>query len=455
MGKLVYRKWLATARSQASRTAIFQVDGRLLTFLDLMEGVEQRLEQFKDTAYWRHRAIAFQFENSAEWLITFLTCQALEAIALPLDPDIPRDGITRILKTLRPAALWDKESIEPLNHSIKRAPACLIKLTSGSSGLPKPLFFEDRHILADGKQIADTMNIGKGDTNLALIPFGHSYGLGNLIMPLIQLGVPMAICRDPFPYTIAHTIKQTGATIVPTVPAILKALAHSEISPQELKGVRLWISAGSPLSPNDAQNFHTKFRNHIHNFYGSSETGGIAFDRTGHDTLSGRAVGTPLKDVRVSLSQSNRLRICSRSVFIRGNRLKAGNFGSHLLTDEVDLLKDNSIVIHGRRGRVVKIGGKRVNLQEIERHLINLEGVDEARVVDYVNQAGTTRLAVAIAPIQNSSLAKEALKAHLPKWKIPDRWLTIESFPVNKRGKIHYSEIESHLQNRITRRGKS
>ena len=59
------------------------------------------------------------------------------------------------------------------------------------------------------------------------------------------------------------------------------------------------ISAGAPLSAEVAQQFYRRYGIKIHNFYGSSETGGICYDRTGNATLSGRSVGKPLSGVMV------------------------------------------------------------------------------------------------------------------------------------------------------------
>ena len=50
------------------------------------------------------------------------------------------------------------------------------------------------------------------------------------------------------------------------------------------------ISAGAVLPPAVAQAFFERFGVKIHNFYGSSETGGICYDRTGSASLSGRSV---------------------------------------------------------------------------------------------------------------------------------------------------------------------
>ena len=46
------------------------------------------------------------------------------------------------------------------------------------------------------------MGIRSGDLNYALIPLGHSYGLGNLALPLIARGVPLVCGSAPLPHAI-------------------------------------------------------------------------------------------------------------------------------------------------------------------------------------------------------------------------------------------------------------
>jgi acyl-coenzyme A synthetase/AMP-(fatty) acid ligase len=341
--------------------------------------------------------------------------------------------------------LWSRAGIQPLQAPTRRAPACLIKLTSGSTGLPRPLFFDDAQMLADGRQVTATMGIRSADTNLALIPFGHSYGLGNLVMPLIQLGTPVAVCREPFPHSIAKVIAASGATVVPAVPAILNALARAGIDPRAVRGVRLWISAGSPLAAEDARQFNAVFGARIHNFYGSSETGGIAYDRCGEETLSGRSVGTPLSGVTAHVSSSGRLRVSSGAVYTRGNPRREGGTGAHMLADLASVLDDGSIVLHGRRTRLVKIAGKRVSLTEIERQLLRVEGLRGARVVE-VATGGRTRLAAAVWPVLPKEGLKNALRAHYPPWKIPDKWLILPAFPMTGRGKVNFKELDARLR---------
>ena len=54
------------------------------------------------------------------------------------------------------------------------------------------------------------------------------------------------------------------------------------------------ITAGAPLSRALVDTFHGRFGVKIHSFYGTSETGGIAFDDVDDDRRTDGIVGTAL-----------------------------------------------------------------------------------------------------------------------------------------------------------------
>ena len=150
---------------------------------------------------------------------------------------------------------------------------------------------------ADGRQICTSMGIGPDDANLAAIPLGYSYGLGSLVIPLITQGTRVVCISSALPHAIAADASRFGPTVFPAVPPLLRALVESDVPRRPFASVRVVISAGSPLAPDVARSFADKFGVRVHGFYGSSETGGIAFDATGEATLEGRSVGTPLGGV--------------------------------------------------------------------------------------------------------------------------------------------------------------
>ena len=446
MGKELQHAWEKTVSSGAGRTAVQgSPQGSGCTFGELDERAKTALAG-AGLGSFRNRVVAFQLQNSPDWLARFLACQFAGAIAMPVDPDVPAAGLQRICEQSGAAALWTREGLQPLEGGKRRAPACLVKLTSGSTGLPRPLFFEDRQMLADGRNIISTMGIRAEDINLASIPFGHSYGLGNLVMPLILQGTAVAIAPDPFPFALAERALETGATVFPAVPALLNALVRAEVPSEALSSLRLCISAGSPLSGPEARAFHEKFGRKLHNFYGSSETGGIAYDRSGEETLAGRSVGTPLDHVETGVSASGRLMVTSKAVFHRHNRLAQGGRGRWLLPDLAVRHPDGRISLLGRRSRMVKIAGKRLNPAEVEQALLETADVSGAFVAEVRENGGRLRLAAVVATGREVRELAAALRERLPSWKIPTRWIRVEALPLTARGKPDYRTLAAWVQ---------
>jgi long-chain acyl-CoA synthetase len=117
-----------------------------------------------------------------EWLTVFLGLMRCDAVVVPLDAGEPLAARQTTAAAIGATFLWRNGKLDTLaaRKPVKRDGRRLVKLTSGSTGTPRPLFFTDSQMLADGRQICAAMQIRPDDLNLGLIPWGHSYGLGNL-----------------------------------------------------------------------------------------------------------------------------------------------------------------------------------------------------------------------------------------------------------------------------------
>jgi len=385
----------------------------------------------------RGRKIILAEPNGADWLRLFIGILSAGGIPVPVDPGEPPDAREAIARKIGAAWVWTGDCLRPIRSSVRarRKDICLIKVTSGSMGSPKAFPFTHAQMAADGRQVCKTMGIRESDVNLAVIPFGHSYGLGNLVVPLLVQGTAIVCGSGPFPHAIASDCRQWRPTVLPAVPVLLRALAGSGISAKSLGSLRLVISAGSPLSAKDAQAFAERFGRRVHGFYGSSETGGICYDRTGEATLTGRSVGTPLKGVRIVSSRGRRFTVKSPAVMGRG---------SHCPRDLGRRSSDGEWVLLGRLDRTVKIGAKRLDLSEVEAALKALPSVRDAVVVS--NPKRGEGLAAAVVSDERPSAIRSALVGRIATWKIPDRILSLVEFPITMRGKPDTRRIEALLQ---------
>lgn len=387
-------------------------------------------------------AVAFVCPNGVEWWSRFLATQALGAAALPLDATLPESAWRDTAARAGAWWLWTDDGLTRVGKHRRRAPGvCCIKTTSGTTGEMKTVRCRPSHLIADGIQIIRTMKIRPRDRNLALIPFGHSYGLGNLVMPLILQGTPLVTASSFVPHQIAEWITRFRVTVFPSVPAVFRVLAEIP-SIKELSPLRLAISAGAPLSPEIARAVHAKFGIRIHNFYGSSETGGICYDRTGFAVLKGGGVGRPMEGVRVRCSRGGRIEVRSQAV-VPGST--GSRMGRYVLPDLGQWNARRELRLIGRRGTVANIGGRKVHPSEIEVALRSIAGVSDAWATVMGPSGGRDHLVAVVETVRPSADVERELAELLPVWKLPRRCVTTPCLPRTERGKTDRIRLQALL----------
>ncbi|MDB6168047.1 MAG: hypothetical protein JWM88_911 [Verrucomicrobia bacterium] len=435
MARTLHALWRRTVEADPGAVALIDAStDRTWTRGELAEiGREWAAAHAKAVA---GRRVIFAEANGPEWLRVFLGLLAADATAVALDPSEPCAAQRMLAAEADAAFLWSEGKLEAMQarRGSSRGGACLLKITSGSTGTPRALPFTDAQMAADSRQVCRTMGIRPADLNLGCIPFGHSYGLGNLVLPLLLQGTAVVSGASVLPQALAGAIQRWRPTVFPAVPALLRGLAEAEIDPRQLKSLRTVISAGAPLAPEIAQGFRRKFGLGIHNFYGSSETGGIAYDRSGKAALTGRSVGRPIEGVTLAFGPGGRFTVRSAAV---------GGKGRFRPADRGVLNPNGELVLLGRTGRMLKIAGRRLDPAEIECALRSLPGVQDALIAPHPDRADS--LAAAVATTLSVTELRERLRVRLAPWKVPRKFVTMESFPVSPRGKVDARKIREML----------
>jgi long-chain acyl-CoA synthetase len=428
---VLWKRWLTVSRRHPRRVVVIDANREEIWTADAFT---QRALELAATLKDRRpgERIAFSLPNGPTWLAFFLALQNRGLTAVPLDGALPAQAALDLARQLRVHALYSHgdlkiSGVEPAPRSPR---LCCLKVTSGTAATPKTVPCRAEHLLADGKNVISTMGLRAADRHLAAIPLGHSYGLGNLVMPLILQGVTLVTAHDYVPRQLAEWTTGHRVTVLPLVPALFRVLAALPPGP-ELKPARLAISAGAVLSPETARAFFARHKIKIHNFYGSSETGGICYDRTGAASLAGRSVGQPMHGVTVTLADG-RVTVAGPAVATRTGRWRLADAGEWNARGELVLL--------GRTGRDANIGGKKVHPLEIERALRALAGVSDAAVWR-VGASGRELLAAAVETERRRPELERELAARLPAWKLPKHFLVLPEFPRTARGKIDHAKL--------------
>ncbi|HKP93662.1 MAG TPA: class I adenylate-forming enzyme family protein [Chthoniobacterales bacterium] len=423
--------WEKTLQRRGNDPAILGTDGAVLrTFCQIDDRARELEPQIAGPVY------PIDIGNHPDWPSLFLASLRGGVVALPLESTITpqqREAALSICSATSPA--WG----DP--------PPVLLKLTSGTTAAPRAIRFRSAQLLADCRQICDTMGIGPDDINFGVIPLSHSYGFSNLVTPLLVRGVALVLSRDRMPRAVLEGLVTSGATVFPGMPVFYQAFCEME-NPPAFSRLRLCISAGAPLPLEIARKFRDKFGLAIHSFYGSSECGGICYDRTARLDDPG-FVGAPMTGTQVELlepqAEASRIRIQTAAAgdgyFPEPDEEKLG--GGFFTPDDLLRPSGEGFRIVGRVSDVINVAGKKVNPAEVEAELLRCPGVRAAVVFGRESVRRNEEVAACVAA--NETLREAELldfcRRRLSGWQVPKRIFFVNEIPVNERGKVNRREL--------------
>ena len=404
--------------------------------------------------------IALAAPNGASFLAGFLALRRLALPVLLLDWRTPDSEKHRIAEHLGAAALlccespWTSDAgdfrrtpLKSENPTVLAPDLAVIKLTSGSTGMPRGILTPTAALIADDAQLADAMDIRDDERILAAVPMSHSYGLSSVVMPALIRESVLIVPEAGKPLSPLQLARLHKATFFPTVPAYLQSLLKMAQPPPLPSSIRLVVTAGAPLRPETARRFREVYGRSVHVFYGASEAGGITFDRDGTAGERG-TLGTPIHGVRIQLEEVEGQGKDRGSVTITSPAASRGYLPEdrevlhqgRFRTRDLGALVDGELVLHGRLDQMIKIKGKKVDPQEIDEILRRLDGVDDAVTLGVVPEGRTepiVRSWVACVPGRLSyAEVHRWCRDHLAEHKVPRGILLVDEIPRTARGKL-------------------
>jgi acyl-coenzyme A synthetase/AMP-(fatty) acid ligase len=295
--------------------------------------------------------------------------------------------------------------------------------TSGSTGASVACPKTAGQLLGEAAMLARTFDVGPGARVLATVPPHHIYGLlFGTLMPLMGGGV-IVRATPLHAETIAAAVRAHEADVLCSVPAHLRGLA--ELPAGALSGLRRVFSSAAPLEAQLAKRLAAVFDmgGGATEIFGSTETGGIAW-RDG----SVGPTWEPLPGVQVSADGGGAIIV--RSPFV--------DEGEYRGADVVRVEADGRFQLVGRADGILKIGGTRVSVAEIERRLREVPGVTDAAVVAVdVGGARGHELWAAVAPASlDGAVLRAELRRHVEAVAVPRRFRAVASLPREDNGKL-------------------
>lgn len=318
--------------------------------------------------------------------------------------------------------------------------------TSGTTGEHQRHPKTAAQLFDEALTLVDRFELGPGTRVVATVPSHHIYGLlFSVLVPLLGGG---AFLRDTPLHAgvIRAVLERSGADVLVSVPAHLGALRI--LDPGQLPPVaagsplRRVFSSGAALPSATARMLIDRFGLAITEVLGSTETGGIAWrvhdeSLAASESSDAQPVWTPLPGVHVG-------RLDDGCMVVDSPFLDPWSARPRRTADRIDAValdRSGRVLAFRHVGRVdgvIKVGGKRIALPELERRILDIPGVEDAAVlaVDVEGPRGQETLAAVVAP----GLGAEQLRGELRRWLdpvvIPRRIRLVDALPREPNGKL-------------------
>jgi len=325
---------------------------------------------------------------------------------------------------------------------IERSRRIVVVYTSGTTGQPMSCPKTAGQLLGEAETLARTFEIGPSDRVFATVPPHHIYGLlFGLLVPFVS-GASFARETSLHAEPLAALWNAKRATLLVSVPAHLRGLAV--LDPAAFaRPPRRVFSSGAALPEATSVMLAERFGWQVTEVLGSSETGGI-----GHRTAVTREGETPppfqvLPGIDVREGEGGRMEV--RSPFLDPSLPQPFVSG-----DRVVVIDESRFSHLGRADGVIKIGGTRVSVQELEARLLAIPGVTDAHVwaVAVGGARGhETRAVIAGKAADGQLLSIEQIRKELLRWLepvvLPRRMRVLETLPREPTGKLRRDALEA------------
>jgi non-ribosomal peptide synthetase-like protein len=436
-----------------------------LTYSELVSDIEESVGWLAARGVGRGDRIGIRMPSGSYALyVGILATLAAGAAYVPVDADDPPERAALVFGEAQVVAIITEEGLlrGPGSSRGWRAGAPLsrddawIIFTSGSTGTPKGVAVTHRNaaafVDAEAQTFLQDSPIGPGDRVLAGLSVAFDASCEEM-----WLAWRHGACLVPAPRSLVRSGMDLGpwlvtrdVTVVSTVPTL------ASLWPAEaLEAVRLLIFGGEACPPELAERLAVDGRE-VWNTYGPTEATVVACAAQ-LDGTAPVSIGLPLPGWDLAVVDKDGMPVNAGEV----GELVIGGVGlARYLDPEKDAekyapmpnlewnrayrsgdlvrLEPDGLMFQGRADDQVKVGGRRIELGEVDSALVHLPGVSGGAAAVRRTASGTPLLVGYIAstdPSFDLAAARTSLSEALPAALVP-RLVLVDELPTRTSGKV-------------------
>lgn len=480
----VFSCFLKRVRENPQQTAIATMD-TVLTYQELYERmlcINQQLEGITPG-----EAVAVVTNKSWYQVTAVLAILSRGGCYVPVDEAFPAKTIEHCMKISGAAVCLTDNENEDKVHRISGVQAVNVEalsytdgsdaqlvlttpeeelaiiFTSGTTGMPKGIRLKQMGVLNSVKFTNERYQVEAKDRALALTNLCHDMSMYD-IFGMLAAGGTIVIpekegARDPQHWI--ELMKKYQVTVFNSVPAFAEMLfvQEEEAVKEGTKHVRLVIHGGDFLKPSLAEHWLSLSETlQLVNVGGPTETSlwSVYHDVTRDEAVSGNIpYGKPIANMKHYILNDIREEVplgVIGTIYSEGVGLAVEYVGQPELTREKFIVcqgkrlfqtgdlgyysPEGEIIICGRDDNQIKINGKRIELEEIEKQADNLAEI-EASCVVYQKMHKKLVLYYKGSHELEKSVIQTRLEKNLPHYMIPSICIRLDALPLTRNGKIN------------------
>ena len=329
--------------------------------------------------------------------------------------------------------------------------ASLLLRSSGSTGRPGVVLRDAHAIDRVAETLVDVLDLVESDRVLATIPMQHAYGIEHGVLAPMRAGASVMF-KAGFDLGSGAEALLDGTTVFPAVPVTLEAAARIGRVGTDL---RLAYTAGTRLPDSVRDAFMAAWDVPVGDLYGMTEIGTITWGIGG----DGRAVpGVSVGVIDPTDESSSPAIRCEGEgeIVVRSDAMLTGyledgdqacdagrRVEGHLRTGDLGRIdRDGRVRITGRAKLQFDVGGLKVNPEDVEKVLLEVDDVEEVAVVPLDLSETVTRVMAVVVGASGvdpgdleASVRAEGRRA-LPSHQRPRVIRVVSHLPRSTTGKL-------------------
>ena len=403
-------------------------------------------------------------------IVAMLACLIAKRAYVPIELGTPIERVKNIIKISKATLLIKNEEIDIENidcytlEDLKGFDKELIKkskndiayiiFTSGSTGEPKGVPISRGNLNNFVNWISGLLPLAeyKNVNVLKQASFSFDLSVADIYYSLCNGHTLVALDKETQEnYNgIFKVIKNNKINVAVITPTFIKlCLIEENFNEKNYPDLKCLYFCGEQLEKKTVEKILNKFPNiKIINAYGPTEaTSAVSASLITKEDLKEEGP-LPAGDIKTLATE---VEIENDEIIIKGpsvfqgylNNIKGGYFKENGIncykTGDIGFIKEGKLYCKGRKDNQIKYKGYRIELDEIEKNIKKIEGVEECAVVAKFSENKQVKLIKAYVVMpedMEEGVIKKELSKKLPIYMIPKIIKKMEKLPISKNGKI-------------------